>query len=409
MPAARQHEFDFATEQLRRLVAGLPRGDVVAGACQGIDVGRDLLEVDGRAAHFQCIGAGQWVAFEHFDQVAVERRGQPGGVVVPEQDVEHRRLVAQQVVVDPVVPDQVVGAHPGEDFRHVAAFQYAGLIRMPFGGLEGLLVDEQGHVAVQGRVEHADQQGQGVDLVLADRGVVAQQRGAGDAAGAGAENVHVLAAGDGRDDVDRFLERFDVGRQAPLALFLGRVAPADDEGLQVAAQAVARQAFFRAQVEHVELVDLWWYHQQRTLVHLLGGGAVLDQFQHVVAENHGPLAGAQALADFEGAHVDLARHAAVVDQVLGQVGEAVEQALAAGLEEAFDRRGVGRAVGRGHGFGHQVDHEVPAADVLIGEVALVYPVVEFLAPRQVGLQVAFVKRVLAPGRIVEATVIACRL
>lgn len=139
---------------------------------------------------------------------------------------------------------------------------------------------------------------------------------------------------------------------------------------------------------------------------LFGDGPVLDQLQHVVAENHRTFGGAQALADFEGAHVDLARHAAVVYQVLGQVGEAVEQALATGLEEAFDGGGVGRAVGRGHGFGHQVDHEVPAVDVLLRQVAVADPVVELLAPGQVGLQVAFVERVLAPGRIVEATVIA---
>ena len=52
---------------------------------------------------------------------------------------------------------------------------------------------------------------------------------------------------------------------------------------------------------------------------------------------------------------------------------------------------------------------MPAADVFGRQVAVVDPVVEFLAPRQVGLQITFVERVLAPGRIGEATVIACRL
>ncbi|MNG14791.1 hypothetical protein D3C84_985760 [compost metagenome] len=51
---------------------------------------------------------------------------------------------------------------------------------------------------------------------------------------------------------------------------------------------------------------------------------------------------------------------------------------------------------------------MPAADVLGRQVAVVDPVVEFLAPRQVGLQITFVERVLAPGRIREATVIAGR-
>ncbi|MCY1266320.1 hypothetical protein D9M70_147280 [compost metagenome] len=271
-----------------------------------------------------------------------------------------------------------------------------------------MLVDEQGHVAVQGGVEHADQQGQGVDLVLADCRVVAQQRGAGDAAGAGTEHVHVFAAGDGGDHINRFLERFDVGRQAPLALLLGRVAPADDEGLHVVAQAESRQALFRAQVENVELVDLRRYHQQWAFMHLLGDRLVLDQLQHVVAKDHRALGHTKGLADLECTHVDLARHAAVMHQVLGQVREAVEQALATGFEEALDRRRVGRRVGRGEGLGHEVDHEVPAADVLGRQVTVVDPVVEFLAPRQVGLQITFVERVLAPGRIREATVIAGR-
>jgi hypothetical protein len=79
-------------------------------------------------------------------------------------------------------------------------------------------------------------------------------------------------------------------------------------------------------------------------VHLLGDRLVLDQLQHIVAKHHRAFGGAQVLADLERTHVDLARHAAVVHHVLGQVGQAIEQALAAGFEEAFDRRRVGRVL-----------------------------------------------------------------
>ncbi|MNO71620.1 hypothetical protein D3C76_625380 [compost metagenome] len=96
---------------------------------------------------------------------------------------------------------------------------------------------------------------------------------------------------------------------------------------------------------------------------LLGDRLVLDQFQYIVAEYYRAFGHAQALADFERTHVDLARHAAVVHQILGQMREAVEQAFAAGFEEAFDCCGVGRRVGRGHGFSHQVDDKVAARDV----------------------------------------------
>ena len=406
MPAAGQHKLHLAAKQLRRLVAGLPRRDVIVGAGQGVDIGGDLLEVDGRAAHFQGVGAYQWVVLEQFDQVAMERCRQACGVVVPEQDVEHRWLVAQQVIIDPVVPDQVVGAHPGEYLGHVAALQHACLVRMALGRFQRLLVHKQRHLGIQGSVQHAYQQGQGVDLLLSQRRVVAQQRRAGDATGAGSEHIHVFATGNRRDHIDRFLERLDIGRQPPFALGLGGVAPTDDKSLLPIAQAEARQALIRAQVEYIEFVDLRWHYQQWALVYLLGDGLVLDQLQHIVAKHHRAFAGAQGLADFKGAHVDLAGHAAVVHHVLGQVGQAIEQAFTAGFKEAFDRRRVGRAVGGGHGFGHQVDHEVAAADVVCRQVAVVDPVVKFLAPRQVSLQITFVERVLAPGRVVEATVVA---
>ncbi|MNM85645.1 hypothetical protein D3C81_977700 [compost metagenome] len=143
-------------------------------------------------------------------------------------------------------------------------------------------------------------------------------------------------------------------------------------------------------------------------MHLFGDGAVLDQFQHIVAVHHRAFAGAQVLAHFEGIHVHLAGHAAVVDHVLGQVGQAIEQALAAGFEEAFDRSRVGQGIGRRHGLGHQVDDELAAADVLGRQVAVADPVLQLLAPGQVGLQVAAVQRVVAPGRVIEATVVAVR-
>ncbi|MNI57345.1 hypothetical protein D3C73_1124000 [compost metagenome] len=144
-------------------------------------------------------------------------------------------------------------------------------------------------------------------------------------------------------------------------------------------------------------------------MYLLGDGLVLDQLQYVVAEYHRAFGHPQALADLEGTHVDLAGHAIVMHQILGQVRQAIEQALATGFKEAFYRRRVGRAVGRGHGFGHEVDYEVPTADIVGRQAAVVDPVVKLLAPRQVSLQITFVERVLAPGRIGKAAVIACRL
>ncbi|MCY1433816.1 hypothetical protein D9M71_498550 [compost metagenome] len=87
------------------------------------------------------------------------------------------------------------------------------------------------------------------------------------------------------------------------------------------------------------------------------------------------------------------------------MGEAVEQALAAGLEEALDRGRVAQGIGRRHGLGQQADDELAAADVFRRQVAAGDPVLQFAAPGQVGLHVAAVQGVLAPGRVGEAAVV----
>ena len=58
------------------------------------------------------------------EKVTVQSGRQVGRVVVPVQDVEHGRTVTEQVVVDPVVPDQVVGTQPGEHLRQLLSLQY---------------------------------------------------------------------------------------------------------------------------------------------------------------------------------------------------------------------------------------------------------------------------------------------
>ncbi|MCY1304478.1 hypothetical protein D9M70_542360 [compost metagenome] len=90
------------------------------------------------------------------------------------------------------------------------------------------------------------------------------------------------------------------------------------------------------------------------------------------------------------------------------MGQAIEQALAAGLEEALDRRRVAQRVGRRHRLGQQADDELAAADVFRRQVAVGHPVLQFPAPGQVGLHVAAVQRVVAPGRVGETAVFVAR-
>ena len=55
----------------------------------------------------------------------MESCGKIGAVGVPGQDVEGGRFLAHQVVVDPVVEDQVVRSHPREHAAHRSGVDYA--------------------------------------------------------------------------------------------------------------------------------------------------------------------------------------------------------------------------------------------------------------------------------------------
>ncbi len=280
MPAVGQHEAPLAAQQLRGAVHRIPRRDVVVDPGHAEAVHRDLLQVDRRAAHLQASRMAQRVVLEEIQQVAMQSGGQARVVVVPVEDVERGRLLAQQVVVDPVVPDQVIGAHPGEHPRHVAAVEYALLVGAALGRFQGLLVDEQRGRAVDLAVEQAHQVAGAGDAPQLALGLqVALQGGDGQAAGAGAHQVDFAGAGDRPAHVERLFEGGDVGGQAPFAVSHIRVAPADHKGLQAVFQGVLHKAVGRAQVENVVLVDLRRHDQQRLGVLFFAHGLVLDQLQ----------------------------------------------------------------------------------------------------------------------------------
>src|SRR5262249_10471296 len=125
VPAGGQDEPGLASEQLAAAVTGLPGADVVGHAGDRVAVSVDLGQVCLDAEHGDPAGLGQRVGHGAADEVAVQGGGHPRGVGVPVQDVEGRRLTALQVVVHPVVPDQVTGAQPGEDLGQLAPVQVA--------------------------------------------------------------------------------------------------------------------------------------------------------------------------------------------------------------------------------------------------------------------------------------------
>ncbi|MCY1424505.1 hypothetical protein D9M71_402520 [compost metagenome] len=123
-------------------------------------------------------------------------------------------------------------------------------------------------------------------------------------------------------------------------------------------------------------------------MHLLGTGFVLDQLQQLIAKHHRAFGDAQIVAHLESSLVHLAGHAAVFDQVPGQLQEAIKNALAAGFKEALERYRVGQGVGRRHRLGQQANDELATMSVLFAKVAGADPVFHLLAPGQVSLHVA---------------------
>jgi hypothetical protein len=114
VPAAAEHELVLTAKHLRGGVGRLPGDDVVGEASKDEGIAVDLGQIDRCPKDGERAGILERVRHEHVQEVPVQSCGQGRRVVVPVQDVEGRRGVAHQVVVHPVVPDEVVGAQPGE-------------------------------------------------------------------------------------------------------------------------------------------------------------------------------------------------------------------------------------------------------------------------------------------------------
>src|SRR5471030_619632 len=147
MPRGSDHKALGPAQQVGAGVGAAPRHDVVVMG--GEDVRRRL---DGSQVEFDP-AAIQFAGFQVVLQVgvaqvpAIHRAGQVGAVVVPEQQVQRDWLQALEVLVDVVVPPQVIGAQQREGVAHVLALEQAdGAVLSANGALavsHQLFVDEQ--------------------------------------------------------------------------------------------------------------------------------------------------------------------------------------------------------------------------------------------------------------------------
>jgi hypothetical protein len=82
---------------------------VVLEAGDDVRVEVDARKVDRRAQHLQVTGMCRRVVERQAHEVSVQAGGEAHGVLVPVQDVKSGRLLAEQVVVDHVVPTMSLG------------------------------------------------------------------------------------------------------------------------------------------------------------------------------------------------------------------------------------------------------------------------------------------------------------
>ena len=127
---------------------GGPARDVVVFGRHRIQRLDDAVEVDRFAGDGQVVTLDQVVVQVHLAQViGMHGARHARRIHVPEQHVERRQRFAEQVTVDPVVPDQTVRAQHAERGRHFAAVKVAALGHRLFQRTDTRLVNEDVDVA----------------------------------------------------------------------------------------------------------------------------------------------------------------------------------------------------------------------------------------------------------------------
>ncbi len=163
-----------------------------------------------------------------------------------------------------------------------------------------------------------------------------------------------------------------------------------------------------AQVDDVELVDPRRDEQQRTLDHRLGGRRVLDQLEHLVAEDHLAGRGGDVLADDELVVVGLgdAERALAALHVLQHVLQAVDQILAARFDGGANHFRIGqREIGRRQGADELAGVEIGLfPGLLVDARDLVDALLHPTRGEQIRLLDVVEDVVLFPGGILEAPV-----
>ncbi len=93
-----------------------------------------------------------------------------------------------------------------------------------------------------------------------------------------------------------------------------------------------------------------------------------------------------------------------MQQIIGHVAQALDQAGTTRVEQLFDGLRVEQRIGRGQRIVDQCEQKVRARPVFCGHIAVIDPLSDLMLATEIHLQAPAIKRVEAPGRVGEAGV-----
>ena len=332
--------------------------------------------------------------------------GHPRAVLVPDQEVEGRWLLALQPVVPDVLEDEVRRPEGIEGVRHLVGLEVAVLGHLALEPRDGRLVGEDAEGARDGEVGVRVEEGRRLDRAVARRRVLGHADRRQGPAEADRDRVDLRGAGDLLDHTDGVRRPLEpVVLEAELAQRAVGVAIADGEAALPVLDGPLDQALPRREVGDVVLVDPGRAEEQRGLVDLLGLGLVLDQLDQRRAVDHLARGDRHVHAELEAAGVDLRGPAPVVPQVREHVLRAPRQAGPAGVEGLADGLGVPeKGVGRRQRVEQEAGAEARLGVLGVVEARCVEQLDDELASQQVLLLDEEVEGVLAVGGVLEALV-----
>ncbi len=189
----------------------------------------------------------------------MRRAGHARAVGIPVEQVEGRRFLAQQVVVDDIAPDQVIGAQHVEHRGHRAAIEIATLHHLSFDIPHLWFINEHRGIAYLSKILQRDKESGAVDRVVLFCGQVGQQHREQRAADAVADGIDLGRSGNLFDDI-KCSQRSQGQIVVEAGVLHGSIGvlPAHDKDGEASVHQELDETILRLHIQDVVLVNPGW-------------------------------------------------------------------------------------------------------------------------------------------------------